>query len=651
DIPELTSRILQNLHDDHLSLYSCTLVNRFWCRLTVPILWGDPFSFKFNKNKQFHFLDIYLSFLTEKDKNTLKEFGLCHERIDVLSSIKPLFNYPSFIKVLDTSKVETIIKLWASLYLKYEHHTSYMPVFTNRGEKLFYPTITNYPQNQASLPAYVSPATTISNVRLARRNALPNLMLNSRNQITQQNMLSYANRRRNALLPESIGYLPDAEVMILNKSTIFIYIALLKLFVVKNASLNTFEVILQQAFGRESLANICELFLNNSKLFFKTEDLKINFNYILSDIIQMPNLSKIRQFFTYLPYFCTSIKYLTLQLITVDDKYLAADIAHLIKSQTQLSKISFKQINMDIFSSLIFLKSCSPSLTSITFDGCNFKDVSSLEGLGCLINLESLHFINCISLNEMVVHSFIVNLTTPIKIKSFTFLYTYRYYRILELNNPISHLFVQKFGKTIRNLVLSLNGFRSNDIPEAILDYCERIDFLHLANISHKNISSVLKVVKFLSKSIRYLTLEVIRCNWIYAGCDEIKKDSLDINSELLRSLGDILPKQLIYLNIYLIIIDPNDLREFLEMCKEVHFTKLLIRTKNQKDTEEILDILTEFVAETKCLEYLTYESDVIGIFPDMLYYNNYLEKKFKEIGSSVKVKSYNELVAKLDYN
>ncbi|CAI2161642.1 17230_t:CDS:2 [Funneliformis geosporum] len=444
-----------------------------------------------------------------------------------------------------------------------------MPVFTSRGEKIFYPTISNYPQNQASLPAYVSPATTISNVRLARRNALPNLMLNSRNQITQQNMLSYVNRRRNALLPESIGYLPDAEVMILNKSTIFIYIALLKLFVEMKASLNTFEVILQQAFGRESLANICELFLNNSKLFFKTEDLKINFNYILSDIIQMPNLSKIRQFFTYLPYFCTSIKYLTLQLITVDDKYLAADIAHLIKSQTLLSKISFKQINMEIF----------------------------------------------------------------------------------KLNNPISHYFVQKFGKTIRNLVLSLNGFRSNDIPEAILDFCERIDFLHLANISHKNISSVLQVVKFLSKSLRYLTLEVTKCNWIYAGCDENKKDSLDINSELLRSLGVILPKQLIYLNVYLIIIDPNDLREFLEMCKEIHFTKLLIRTKNQKDTEEILDILTEFVKETKCLKYLTYESDVIGIFPDMLYYNNYLEKKFKEIGSSVKVKSYNELVAKLDYN
>jgi len=651
NIPELTNRILQNLQDDHPSLYSCALVNRLWCRLTIPILWGDPFSFKFHKDSRFHFLDIYLSFLTENDKNTLRELGLGYERIDALSSIKPLFDYPSLIKVLDTSKVETTIKLWTSLYLKYVNHLSYLPVFTSRGEKFFAPMISNYSPNQPHSPTHMPPATTISNVRLARRNALPNLMLNNRYQTTQQNTLSYATRRRNALPPDSIGYLPDAEVMVLNRSTIFIYLALLKLFVEKNASLNTFEIILQHAFGRESLANVCELFLKNSKLFFKTQDLKINFNYIINDILQMPNLSNIRQFFTYLPYFCTSIKYFTLQLLTIDDKYLASDIEHLIKSQSQLSKISFKQINMDIFGSMIFLKNCSPLLTSITFDGCNFKDVVSIEGLGCLRNLESLHFINCISLNDIVVQSFIINLSTPIQIKTFTFLYTYRYFRVLELNSPISHFFIQKFGKSIRNLIISLHGFKSNDIHEAILNCCEKIDFLHLSNISHKNLSSVLKVVKFLSKSLRHLTLEVIRCNWIYAGCDEYNKDTLDVNSELLTSLGDLLPKQLIYLNIYLITIDPNDLREFLKRSKKIDLIKLLIRTKNQNqhDTEKVLDVLTEFTKESKSLEYLTYESDIVGIFPGMMYYNKSLEEKIKGIGSNVKVKRYSELVARID--
>src|SRR5437762_279984 len=38
--------IFTELENDKSSLYSCILVNRFWCRIAVPILWKTPFDFK-----------------------------------------------------------------------------------------------------------------------------------------------------------------------------------------------------------------------------------------------------------------------------------------------------------------------------------------------------------------------------------------------------------------------------------------------------------------------------------------------------------------------------------------------------------------------------------------------------------------------------
>ncbi|KAF0492918.1 hypothetical protein F8M41_021515 [Gigaspora margarita] len=49
-MPELMEKILNNLHvnNEFNSLYSCTLVNRHWCKVSIPILWQNPFSRKFS---------------------------------------------------------------------------------------------------------------------------------------------------------------------------------------------------------------------------------------------------------------------------------------------------------------------------------------------------------------------------------------------------------------------------------------------------------------------------------------------------------------------------------------------------------------------------------------------------------------------------
>ena len=105
DIPELTNKLIQYFRGDTPTLHSCILVNRLWCRLAIPFLWEDPFS---NPIKNHHFIEIYLHFLNDDDKAKLTEHGI---DINFLSS-NPLFNYPSFIKCLDTYKGFIFIENW-----------------------------------------------------------------------------------------------------------------------------------------------------------------------------------------------------------------------------------------------------------------------------------------------------------------------------------------------------------------------------------------------------------------------------------------------------------------------------------------------------------------------------------------------------------
>src|SRR2546423_4705285 len=72
DLPEISSYIIQNLRNNVNTLYSLTMVNRFWCRLAIPLLWEDPFSVKCRKNLLSHFIDTYFLFLSDSDKSKIK---------------------------------------------------------------------------------------------------------------------------------------------------------------------------------------------------------------------------------------------------------------------------------------------------------------------------------------------------------------------------------------------------------------------------------------------------------------------------------------------------------------------------------------------------------------------------------------------------
>ncbi|RIA91676.1 hypothetical protein C1645_821686 [Glomus cerebriforme] len=105
DLPEITNEIIQYFRGDFSTLYSCILVNRLWCRLAIPLLWENPFSnhYKNYQNLQkFHYVEIYLHYLNDYDK---AKFNNHEIKINYFHTSNTLFNYPSFIKCLNTYEI------------------------------------------------------------------------------------------------------------------------------------------------------------------------------------------------------------------------------------------------------------------------------------------------------------------------------------------------------------------------------------------------------------------------------------------------------------------------------------------------------------------------------------------------------------------
>ncbi|CAG8658645.1 2887_t:CDS:2, partial [Cetraspora pellucida] len=106
DMPELMENILNNLENEFPSLYSCTLVSRHWCKMSIPILWQDPFSF----DRKPSFISNYFSSLDDDEDSILKDYGINPE------FSKTLFNYARFLKVLDLYRLEKMTKKWSEIF-------------------------------------------------------------------------------------------------------------------------------------------------------------------------------------------------------------------------------------------------------------------------------------------------------------------------------------------------------------------------------------------------------------------------------------------------------------------------------------------------------------------------------------------------------
>jgi hypothetical protein len=102
-------------------LFSCLLVNKYWCKNVLPLLWANPFDgLETSKVNSFKLIRMYLACLDQKELNSLNSY-LKRHNISLSVPLKPLFDYTSYLKEFSYKKIE----LAASFFLHEWHNRDY----------------------------------------------------------------------------------------------------------------------------------------------------------------------------------------------------------------------------------------------------------------------------------------------------------------------------------------------------------------------------------------------------------------------------------------------------------------------------------------------------------------------------------------------
>ncbi|CAG8619769.1 5201_t:CDS:2, partial [Ambispora leptoticha] len=103
---EIFSEIEENSPNRYQTLFSCSLVNRYWCRHALPFLWRRPFNCR--PENYAKLISIYLQFI-DPDDLTLLDLDI------TLPSSSPsslLLHYPTFIKHIDFCHFFDAVQRW-----------------------------------------------------------------------------------------------------------------------------------------------------------------------------------------------------------------------------------------------------------------------------------------------------------------------------------------------------------------------------------------------------------------------------------------------------------------------------------------------------------------------------------------------------------
>jgi hypothetical protein len=103
--------IFEELQEDSKSLFSCLMINRFWCETAIPILWKNPWRYNilndYNKNSLYSIITSYLPDDVKEFLTSIKIF------IPTLQQ-SLLFDYLSFCKSIDVDTLNSITSLRTS---------------------------------------------------------------------------------------------------------------------------------------------------------------------------------------------------------------------------------------------------------------------------------------------------------------------------------------------------------------------------------------------------------------------------------------------------------------------------------------------------------------------------------------------------------
>ncbi|PKY37794.1 hypothetical protein RhiirA4_450699 [Rhizophagus irregularis] len=124
---DLLYDIINEFHNDRKTLLSCLLVNKFWCEITIPILWRNPWNNLTVSNEKF-LLNLLIKHLSVESRNNLKNQGI---RFSLNSYKKPLFNYISFCKHLDLCRIHGLV-IRSEMFIIYDE---ILRLFINENNK------------------------------------------------------------------------------------------------------------------------------------------------------------------------------------------------------------------------------------------------------------------------------------------------------------------------------------------------------------------------------------------------------------------------------------------------------------------------------------------------------------------------------------
>jgi hypothetical protein len=137
--------IIEHLEKDKITLHSCLLVNRLWCEISVRILWRNIWEFTNIKNSILKqrisnkILNTLITFLSNETKKNLSKNGI---KMPKIKTKTPIFNYPSFCKVISIREIIHIIIINEKFYKTKKNLKEKYSLLTKEIIKIFTKEIT-----------------------------------------------------------------------------------------------------------------------------------------------------------------------------------------------------------------------------------------------------------------------------------------------------------------------------------------------------------------------------------------------------------------------------------------------------------------------------------------------------------------------------
>src|SRR5436309_7467140 len=95
---------------DGKTLYTCLFVNRYFCKITIPLIWREPFINWRLKKINISLINTLLACLNEYEISSLIPYA-----INFNNNQSPLFEYGKFIKKFNHRPFVSHIKTWLEL--------------------------------------------------------------------------------------------------------------------------------------------------------------------------------------------------------------------------------------------------------------------------------------------------------------------------------------------------------------------------------------------------------------------------------------------------------------------------------------------------------------------------------------------------------